>query len=61
MVREIAKVNKHAAAIALRQAAGDIKQAVLIALGQTPEQSAISLRSTGGNLRTALERIKTEE
>lgn len=61
MVREIAKVNKHAAEIALGQAAGDIKRAVLIALGQTPEQSAISLHSAGGNLRRALGRIKTEE
>jgi N-acetylmuramic acid 6-phosphate etherase len=61
MVREIAKVNKHAAEIALRQAAGDIKRAVLIALGQTPEQSAISLLAAGGNLRRALGRIKTEE
>lgn len=61
MVREIAKADEQAAEIALGQAAGDIKRAVLIALGQTPEQSEISLRSAGDNLRRALARIETGE
>jgi N-acetylmuramic acid 6-phosphate etherase len=61
MVREIAGVDRPAAEMALGNAAGDIKRAVLIALGQTPEQSTTSLRSAGGNLRIALGRIATDE
>lgn len=61
MIGEIARVDRKVAENALSQAAGDIKRAVLIALGQTSEQSAISLRSAGGNLRRALGHIETEE
>lgn len=59
-VCEIARVDKPAAEIALRQAAGNVKRAVLIALGQTPEESEISLLSAGGNLRRALVRIEAD-
>ncbi|GGB90331.1 N-acetylmuramic acid 6-phosphate etherase [Novosphingobium endophyticum] len=61
MIGEIAGVDGKVAEDALDQAAGGIKRAVLIALGQTPEQSAISLRSAGGNLRRALGRADTDE
>ena len=61
MVREITGVDRPAAEMALGKASGDIKRAVLIALGQTPEQSTTSLRSAGENLRIALGRIRTDE
>ncbi len=54
MVREIARVTGPAAEAALRQAAGDIRLAVLIALGMTPPQAAMALSDAGGNLRAAM-------
>lgn len=57
MIRHIAKVDELAAKNALKLAAGDVKRAALIALGQTPEESAISLSSAGGDLRIAIGRI----
>jgi N-acetylmuramic acid 6-phosphate etherase len=61
MIQEIAGVDPQTAETALGDASGEIKRAVLIALGQTPEQSATSLRSAGGNLREALGRIETQK
>lgn len=56
MVAAIAHVESAIARAALEQAGGDIKLAVLIALGATPEQCAAWLQATGGDLRAAIER-----
>jgi N-acetylmuramic acid 6-phosphate etherase len=60
MICEIALVERAIAEDALEWAGGDIKLAVLIALGETPEQAATSLRAAGGNLRAAMERSKAQ-
>lgn len=54
MISALARVNGPAAERALGQASGDIRLAVLIALGSTPERAAASLSAAGGNLRIAL-------
>ena len=54
MVREFADVDAAAAESALDCAEGDIRLAVLIALGLPRERAATLLGEAGGNLRTAL-------
>jgi len=60
MVHAVARVEKSIAEDALEQAGGDLKLAVLIALGATPEQGAASLQAAGDNLRSAMERWKSD-
>jgi N-acetylmuramic acid 6-phosphate etherase len=55
IVCEAAEVDKATAEAALRQASDNIKLAVLIAMGETPELGASMLRKADGNLRTAIE------
>jgi N-acetylmuramic acid 6-phosphate etherase len=55
MICDVAQVRKSIAEEALERAGGDIKLAVLIALGETPEQGAASLKAVGGKLRAAIE------
>lgn len=55
MVGEIAHVGMPVAEEALERAAGDIKLAVLVAMGETPERAAASLQAVGGKLRAAIE------
>lgn len=54
IVGRIAEVERAQAETALARAKGDIRLAVLIARGATPEAGADALRATGGNLRSAL-------
>jgi N-acetylmuramic acid 6-phosphate etherase len=61
MICEVTHVEKSIAVDALERAGGDIKLAVLIALGETPEQGAASLKAVGGNLRAAIERAKSDK
>lgn len=61
MICKAARVEKPIAENALERAGGDIKLAVLIALGETPEQGAASLQAAGGNLRSAIERAKSDK
>ncbi len=56
MIGAVAHVEEAVARDALERAGGDIKLAVLIALGATPEQGEASLRAVGGDLRAAIER-----
>lgn len=58
MIRDMAGVDEAAATAALEAANGGIKLAVLIALEQSPEESAAILSAAGGNLRVALAAIK---
>ncbi|HEY2775605.1 MAG TPA: N-acetylmuramic acid 6-phosphate etherase [Candidatus Binatia bacterium] len=60
MVSHAAAVEDSVAASALEQAGSDIKLAVLIALGRSPQQGATLLRAVGGNLRNAIEQEKSE-
>jgi len=61
MICELTHVEKSIAEDALQRAGGDIKLAVLIALGETPERGAASLHAVGGNLRAAIERSKSDK
>lgn len=61
MIRGVTHVERSIAEDALDRAGGDIKLAMLIALGETPEQSAASLHAVGGNLRAAIERSKSDK
>lgn len=61
MVCDLAQVAQSVAEKALDRAQGDIKLAVLIALGSDPEQGAALLARAEGNLRAAIERQATEE
>ena len=61
MICEATRVERSIAEGALERAGGDIKLAVLIALGGTPEQAAASLDAVGGNLRAAIERSKSDK
>jgi N-acetylmuramic acid 6-phosphate etherase len=54
MICEISGVDKAAAEAALERAEGDIKLAVLIALGSETERGAAALSESGGNLREAI-------
>lgn len=56
MICAVAQVEKPIAQDALERAGGDIKLAVLIALGEIPEQGVASLHAAGGDLRAVLER-----
>jgi N-acetylmuramic acid 6-phosphate etherase len=53
-VATIASVSEKTAALALDLVQGAIKPAVLVALGQMPEQAHALLKDTQGNLRAAL-------
>jgi N-acetylmuramic acid 6-phosphate etherase len=57
MIRDIASVDKTIAANVLERANGDIKLAVLVALGRTLEQAAAALSAADGNLRIAIGEI----
>jgi N-acetylmuramic acid 6-phosphate etherase len=59
IVARIAGVADGAAAAALDAAGGDVKPAVLIALGMERPAALRVLGETGGNLRAALARIET--
>jgi N-acetylmuramic acid 6-phosphate etherase len=61
MICAITHVERSVAEGALERASGDIKLAVLIALGESLERSAASLDAVGGNLRAAIERTKFNE
>lgn len=61
MISQAAGVEDSLAADALEQAGSDIKLAVLIALGRSPQEGAASLRAAGGNLRTAIEQAKSQQ
>ena len=61
MICELASVELPIAEDALERAGGDIKLAILIASGESPEQGAASLRAAGGNLRAAMERSKADK
>jgi N-acetylmuramic acid 6-phosphate etherase len=61
MICEITHGGKSIAEDALERAGGDIKLAVLIALGETAEQGAASLQAVGGNLRAAIERSRSDK
>jgi len=54
MVRQITNVNDESAESALNSTGWKIKQAALVALGQSPEEAVICLNANGDNLRTAL-------
>lgn len=58
MVASLASVNDAAAATAVKAAKGNIKQAVLIALGMSPEQATARLAEASGNLRHAVEQMR---
>jgi N-acetylmuramic acid 6-phosphate etherase len=60
MVALAAGVEEPVAAEALERAGGDIKVAVLIALGGSAEEGAGLLGATGGDLRAAIERQNAE-
>jgi N-acetylmuramic acid 6-phosphate etherase len=55
MVELVAEVGPNEAVAALGAAGGDVKRAVLVARGATPEEAEGRLREAGGNLRRALE------
>lgn len=57
MIRDITGVDRTIAANVLERANGDIKLAVLIALGRTLEQAAAALSAADGNLRIAIGKI----
>lgn len=57
MIRDITGVGRTIAANVLERANGDIKLAVLIALGRTLEQAAAALSAADGNLRIAIGEI----
>lgn len=54
IVARIAGCDDAEAAAALRASEGNIKRAVMVALGRTPEEAARALAESGGNLRKAL-------
>jgi N-acetylmuramic acid 6-phosphate etherase len=54
MVAQITGCREDVAADAMRQADGDLKAAVLVALGASPADAQAALERSGGNLREAL-------
>jgi N-acetylmuramic acid 6-phosphate etherase len=60
IVSRAAGVEGPVAATALERAGRDMKLAVLIALGGSPEEGAALLRAAGGNLRLAIEQSKSD-
>lgn len=54
MIGDISGADRQAAEAAFEKAGGDVKLAVLIARGATPEQGSALLSAAGGNLRIAL-------
>jgi N-acetylmuramic acid 6-phosphate etherase len=58
MVADLANAVRVAAEQALAAADGDIKLAVLIAMGSSHEQATAALAAAGGNLRTAIQQWK---
>ena len=59
MVAQLAGCDHDRAVIVLGQAKGDIKLAILLALGQSPDQALVLLHQHGGNLRQVLAARKT--
>jgi N-acetylmuramic acid 6-phosphate etherase len=59
IVARIAEVGPEAAASALDEAGGEVKPAVMIALGVELPAALRVLGETGGNLRAALGRVKS--
>ncbi len=57
MVVRIAGCGQAEAAAALQTTHGDIKSATLVVLGYGPEEAALILKRSGGNLRTALSEL----
>jgi N-acetylmuramic acid 6-phosphate etherase len=57
MLADIARVDEHAAAMALDACGGRIKQAALVARGLAPQEAARVLTETQGNLRAAMARL----
>lgn len=55
IVAHLAECGEAEAKAALDAGGGEIKRAVLIALGRTPEEATSALSASGGNLRKALE------
>jgi N-acetylmuramic acid 6-phosphate etherase len=54
ILRRLSGRNEQELSDALQQAGGNVKKAMLILQGCTPEKAAALLRQTGGRLRTAL-------
>jgi N-acetylmuramic acid 6-phosphate etherase len=54
MVAELASCDLETAKRALALASGDVKSAILIAMGHDPDRAAAALAAHGGNLRNAL-------
>jgi N-acetylmuramic acid 6-phosphate etherase len=54
ILRRLSGRNEQELSDALQQAGGNVKKAMLILQGCTPEKAAALLRETGGRLRTAL-------
>jgi N-acetylmuramic acid 6-phosphate etherase len=57
MVAELADCDLEAAKRALGLAAGDVKSAIMIAMGHDPDRATAALAAHGGNLRNALSDI----
>jgi len=61
MICDVTHAERAVAEDALERAGDDIKLAVLIALGETPEKAAASLDGVSGDLRAAIERSKFDK
>ena len=61
IVSRAAGVEEAVAADALEKAGSDIKLAVLVAVGSSPQEGAALLGATGGNLRTAIAQAKSRK
>jgi N-acetylmuramic acid 6-phosphate etherase len=59
MICEVAAVERPVAEEALERAQGDIKRAVLIAMGGTEQEAVALLQAAGGNLRTAIAELES--
>ncbi|MFW5833338.1 MAG: N-acetylmuramic acid 6-phosphate etherase [Pseudomonadota bacterium] len=61
MLRRIVPVDEPAARRALEEAAGHVRTAVLVALGDPPATAAARLARHGGSLRAAIDALKGRE
>ena len=61
MVGEIGGVDAASAAAALAQADGNVKLAALIAMGLEPERAVTLIKSAGGDLRAAIDRLRMDQ
>jgi N-acetylmuramic acid 6-phosphate etherase len=59
MICEVAEVDSATAEAALERADANIKLAVLITMGESPETGAALLEEVGGNLRAAIEQQRS--